>query len=285
MEKRRFGCTGHASTVAIFGAAAFWQVTQAEANAALERVIAAGVNHIDVAPSYGRAEERLGPWLAKERSRFFLGCKTMERAKAGAAAELRRSLERLRVDSFDLYQIHAITNMQELDAATAPGGALEAILDARAEGLTRWIGVTGHGVDSPAVFLEALRRFDFDSVLFPLNFVQYANPIFRRDAEALLRECRARDVGVMIIKSITRGPWGAHPKRYATWYEPFEDTTRLQTAVNFALSQDATGLCTAGDTRLLPLMLEACERFTPMRADEQEALIASGAGEYEPLFA
>ncbi len=284
MEKHRFGRTGHMSTVAIFGAAAFGQATQAEADVAMEQVIAAGVNHIDVAPSYGLAEERLGPWLARERDRFFLGCKTMERTKADAATELRRSLERLRVDAFDLYQIHAVTSMEELDQATGPGGVLEAILDARAEGLTRFIGITGHGVDAPAVFLEALRRFDFDSALFPINFVLYANPIYRRSVEELLRQCHARDVGVMVIKAIAKGPWGDRPKIYNTWYEPFGDASHIRQAVNFALSQDVTGLCTAGDLTLLPLFLRACEQFTPMSAAQQKSLIAS-ADEYEPLFA
>ncbi len=285
MEKRRFGRTGHLSTVAIFGAAALWQATQAEAEATMEKVIAAGVNHIDVAPSYGVAEERLGPILEKERGRFFLGCKTMERTKAGAAAELRRSLERLRVDSFDLYQIHAVTKMEELDAATGPGGALEAMIEAREAGLTNYLGITGHGVDSPAVFLEALRRFDFDSVLFPINFVQYANPVYRRNTEELLRQCRARDVGTMIIKSITQSPWGDLPKQYGTWYRPFDDAAHIQTAVNFVLSQDVTGICTLGDMGLLPMVLEACEHFTPMSKEQQETLIAEGAAAYQPLFA
>ena len=283
METRRFGRSGHMSTVAIFGAAALSQVTQAEADAAMEQVIAAGVNHIDVAPSYGIAEERLGPWMPRERDRFFLGCKTMERTKAGAAAEMRRSLERLQVESFDLYQIHAITSFEELDSVTRPGGALEAIVEACQAGLTRFIGITGHGVQSPAIFLEALRRFDFDSVLFPINFVQYANPVFRQNAEELLRQCSARDVGTMIIKSITSRPWGERTKTYNTWYLPFDDLEHIQQAVNFVLSQPVTGLCTAGDIRLLPLVLQACENFTPMAVAEQEALIAS-ASEYEPLF-
>jgi len=283
MEKRRFGRTGHTSTGAIFGTAAFWEVTQAEADAAMEQVIAAGVNHIDVAPSYGQAEERLGPWLARERDRFFLGCKTMERSKAGAAAEMRRSLERLQVDALDLYQLHAVTSMEELDQATGPGGALEAILEAREEGLTRFIGITGHGVDAPAVFLEALRRFDFDSVLFPLNFVLYASPVYRRNAEELLRQCRARDVGVMIIRAIAKGPWGDRPKAYNTWYEPFDDAGHIRQAVNFALSQDVTGLCTVADVTVLPLFLEACENFTPMDETEQKALIAT-ANRYASIF-
>lgn len=284
METRRFGRTGHMSTVAIFGAAALWEVDQAEADAAMEQVIAAGVNHIDVAPSYGIAEQRVGPWLARERARFFVGCKTMERSKAGAAKELRQSLERLQTDHFDLYQLHAITGVGELDEATRSGGALEAAIEARDAGLTRYIGITGHGVDSPAVFIEALRRFDFDSVLFPLNFVQYANPTYRRSSEELLRQCRAKDVGTMIIKSITKGPWGEQAKTHTTWYQPFTDSKRIQQAVNFVLSQDVTGLCTVGDTRLLPLVLRACDRYTAMIESEQEALIAT-AEAYEPLFA
>ncbi len=284
MKTRLFGRTGHMSTAAIFGAASFWEVTQAEADAVMEKVIAAGVNHIDVAPSYGLAEERLAPWLARERNRFFLGCKTMERTREGAATELRRSLERLQVDTFDLYQLHAVTSMEELDQATGPGGALEAVLDGREEGLTHFIGITSHGVDAPAVLLEALRRFDFDSVLFPLNFVLYANPVYRRNAEELLRQCRTRDVGIMIIKAIAKGPWGDRPKVYNTWYEPFDDAAHIQQAVNFALSQDVTGLCTVADVTLLSLFLEACEHFTPISAAQQEVLVASAA-EYEPLFA
>lgn len=284
MQARRFGRTNHHSTVAIFGAAALWNASQAEADAAMEQVLAAGVNHIDVAPSYGLAEERLGPWLPRVRDQFFLGCKTMERDAAGAAAELRRSLERLQVDAFDLYQIHAVETLADLDAATRPGGALDALVRAREEGLTRWIGLTGHGVDSPAVFREALRRFDFDSLLFPINFVQYANPVYRRETEALLAECRAKDVGTMIIKSVTQSPWGALAKTHQTWYRPFTDPAQIQQAVNFVLSQDVTGLCTAGDLRVLPLVLRACQQFKPMSLAEQEALIAT-AGQFEPLFA
>ena len=283
METRRFGRTGHMSTVAIFGAAALWEVDQPGADEVMERVIAAGVNHIDVAPSYGIAEQRLGPWLGRERDRFFVGCKTTERTKAGAALELRESLERLQLEHFDLYQLHAMTGVEELDEVTRSGGALEAAIEARDAGLTRYIGITGHGVDSPAVFIEALRRFDFDSVLFPLNFVQYASPIYRRNSEELLRRCRAKDVGTMIIKSITKGPWGEQSKTHTTWYQPFTDAEHIQQAVNFVLSQDVTGLCTVGDTRLLPLVLRACEHYTVLSESEQATLIAA-AEVYEPLF-
>ena len=188
------------------------------------------------------------------------------------------------MDYFDLYQIHAITNMQELDAATRKGGALDAITAARDAGLTRYIGITGHGVESPAVFIEALNRFDFDSVLFPLNFVQYANPSYRRDAQELLRICRERDVATMIIKTITKGPWGDQEQKYDCWYEPFDKMADIQKAVNFALSQDVSGLCTVGDTRLLPLVLQACTDFQPLDSNEQEKMIEQGAN-FDPLFA
>jgi aryl-alcohol dehydrogenase-like predicted oxidoreductase len=284
MEKRRFGRTGHLSTVAIFGGAALGKVTQAQADATMERVIAAGVNHIDIAPSYGEAELRVGPWLARERKRFFLGCKTMERTQSGAATELRQSLKRLQVDSFDLYQMHAVKTLEELDAVTARDGALRAAIEAREQGLTKFIGITGHGLLAPGVYLEALRRFDFDTVLFPINTKLFSHSDYRRDANALLVECRRRDVGVMAIKSVTKGPWGERPKTHTTWYEPFTDAAHIRPAVNFALSQDITGLCTVGDITVLPLFLDACERFTPLNQVEQEALITEAA-QFEPLFA
>jgi len=283
MEKRRMGRTGHLSTVAIFGAAAFWDVDQSEADQIMELVISHGINHIDVAPSYGKAEVRLGPWLSRERDRFFVGCKTMERSKEGATMEMRQSLDRLHIDHFDLYQIHAVTNLEELDAVTRPGGALEAIIEAREAGLTRSIGITGHGVGAPALFLEAIRRFDFDTVLFPLNFIQYGDSSFRSNAEELIRQCREKDVGTMVIKSITKGPWGKMEKIYNTWYEPFSAVEHIQSAVNFVLSQDVTGLCTAGDTSLLPTVLGACENYQGLNRAEQEKMI-SRARDYEPLF-
>ena len=283
MQTRRFGRTGHMSTVAIFGGAAFSKITQEEADRVIEQVIEAGVNHIDIAPSYGQAEERVGPWMPRERQRFFLGCKTQERTKEGAWNELRQSLKRLQTETFDLYQFHAITKMEELDAVTMKGGALEAFVEARERGLFKYIGITGHGVNAPQIYLEALRRFDFDSVLFPLNFVQLANPEYRKYAEELIAQCNAKDVGTMIIKAITRAPWGERPHTATTWYEPFEKMDDIQRAVNFALSYEITGLCTAGDTRVLPLMLKACENFVQLNQAEREQMIQS-ADEYEPLF-
>ena len=283
METRRFGRTGHMSTIAIFGAAAFWEISQQNADKVIEQIIEAGVNHIDVAPSYGQAEERIGPWMPRERSRFFLGCKTTERTKDGAWNEMQRSLKRLQTKTFDLYQLHAITTMEELDAVTMKGGALEAFVEARERGLVQFIGITGHGADAPQIYLEALRRFDFDSVLFPLNFVQMANPEFRKYAEELIATCKAKDVGTMIIKAITKGPWGERPHTATTWYEPFNKMDEIQRALNFALSYDVTGFCTAGDTNILPMVLEACENFKRINAAELEEMIRAGK-EYEPLF-
>lgn len=283
MEKRRFGRSGHMSTVAIFGAAALWDVPQSAADMAMERVIAAGLNHIDVAPSYGEAELRLAPWMARERERFFLGCKTMERTREGAEEEMRASLQRLKVDRFDLYQLHAVRTMEELDEVTRKGGALEAVLHARDQGLTRHIGITGHGIHAPAVFLEALRRFDFDSVLFPLNFVQCADPEYRRSAEELIQLCQERDVGMMAIKAIAKGPWGENAHTYQTWYEPFAAGESIQQAVDFVLSYPVTGLCTAGDVDLLHLVIEACDGYTQLGPEARRELIRAG-GAYQPLF-
>jgi aryl-alcohol dehydrogenase-like predicted oxidoreductase len=272
------------STIAIFGGAAFYEISQADADEVMEQVIAAGINHIDIAPSYGQAEERVGPWMPRERDRFFLGCKTMERSSQGAWDEMQRSLKRLQTDHFDLYQAHAVTTMDELDAVTMKGGALEAFEKARREGLTRYIGITGHGVNAPEIYLEALQRFDFDSVLFPLNFVQMANPEYQRHAKELISVCRSKDVGTMVIKSITKAPWDDRQHTATTWYEPFDTMEEIQRAVNFALSYQVTGICTVGDVRLLPLVIQACENFRELTQEQLEAMIESGEN-YKPLFA
>jgi aryl-alcohol dehydrogenase-like predicted oxidoreductase len=283
METRRYGRTEHLSTVAVFGAVAFWQISQEDADKVLELVIEAGINHIDVAPSYGQAEIRIGPWMPRERNRFFLGCKTLERTKDGAWKELHQSLKHLQTETFDLYQCHAVTTMEELDAITMNGGALEAFVEARREGLTKFIGITGHGAETPKIFLEALRRFDFDTVMFPLNFVQMANPGFRGYAEELIAACKAKDVGTLIIKSVTKAPWGERQHTATTWYEPFDNIAEIQSAVNFVLSHDVSGLCTAGDTRILPLVIQACENFSRLSKEQMEEMIESGK-QFEPLF-
>jgi predicted aldo/keto reductase-like oxidoreductase len=207
----------------------------------------------------------------------------MERTNFGAWNELHNSLKLLQTETFDLYQFHAVTTMDELDQITKPGGALEAALKAKKEGLTKFIGITGHGINAPEIYLEALRRYDFDSILFPLNFVQMRNSEYRASAEKLIMECNKKDVGTMIIKSITKSPWEERNHTATTWYEPFEEMAIIQEAVNFVLSYPVTGICTVGDTRILPKVLEACKNFKPLTSDEREILIESGSA-YKPLF-
>jgi aryl-alcohol dehydrogenase-like predicted oxidoreductase len=284
MEKRRLGRTNHLSSVVIFGAAAFSNVSQEQANDSLDLALAHGVNHLDVAPAYGQAEERIGPWLESRRDQFFLGCKTLERSREGAWTQLRRSLEKLHTDQFELYQLHAVTSSEELDQALSPGGAIEALMQAREQGLTRWLGITGHGIHTPAIFAAALERFDFDTVMYPIHPRLYADPQYRRDSERLLQMAADRDVGVMIIKSITRAAWGTQTQNYNTWYQPYDTQKEIESGVRFALSQPGVaGIPSAADVRLLPMVLEAAEHFTPMSQDEQETLIEQSR-ELDPMF-
>jgi predicted aldo/keto reductase-like oxidoreductase len=284
MQTRRLGRTGHNSTLAIFGAAAFWEIDQSTANRALDMAIATGVNHIDVAPQYGQGEVRVGAWLPPHRDSLFLGCKTLERTRDAAWAELNQSLEKLNTDHFDLYQFHAIGSFDELDKATAKGGALETLMRARDEGLTRYLGITGHGLDTPAAHLEALNRCNLDTVMFPINPVLYANAAYRDHAERLLDVCMARDIGVMVIKSVAKGPWGEGPKAYNTWYEPYDEQATITQGVHFVLSQPGvTAIASPGDTRLLPMVLDAAATFEPMSREAQDTLIGQSQA-LEPLF-
>jgi len=283
METRPLGRTGHESTVVAFGTAGIGRVDQATADRAIRLVLEHGVNHVDVAPSYGEAELRLRPWMPELRRRVFLGCKTKQRTKESAWAELHRSLERLGTDRVDLYQLHAVGKPQELEACTAGGGALEALLQAREQGLTRFLGITGHTHDAPRTHLEALRRFDFDTVMFPLNFVLWANLDYRRDVEALFAVCRERRVGVHIIKTLAKDPWGDRPRTAATWYEPFTDPFTIDRAVAFNLLHPITTLCSTGDVSILPHFLAAALRYRALPLEAQETLLAS-AGRFHSPF-
>lgn len=283
MEQRRLGRTGHMSSVVTFGCAAIGRVEQDVADEALALALDHGVNHVDVAPSYGDAELRLGPSMAAIRPRIFLACKTRERTGEAAAAELRRSLERLRTDRFDLYQLHAVSKRADLDACTARGGALEAVLAARDEGLVRWVGITGHTHDAPATHLEALRRFDFDTVMFPINFVLWSLPDYRRDAQALLAACAERDVGVHAIKALAKDPWGDRPRTQSTWYEPFTDQPTIDRAVAFVLARPVTTLASTGDVMVLPKILAAAAQARPLDARAEAELLASAARFHSPF--
>ena len=261
IETSRFGRTGHQSTVTIFGAAALKNVTQARADRALELLLEYGVNHIDTAPRYGDAELRIGPWMREHRDRFFLATKTGQRTYAAARDEIRRSLERLRVDSVDLLQLHSLGHPDEWETAMGQDGALEAVVEAREEGLTRFIGVTGHGWTIPSMHHQSLQRFDFDSVLLPWNFVMHENPRYREDFEALCKLCDERNVAVQTIKSIARGPWAVTDPNRNTWYQPFEDPRDIQQAVHWVLAKPQIFLNTVGDLDLLPVVLVAASQF------------------------
>jgi aryl-alcohol dehydrogenase-like predicted oxidoreductase len=253
-----FGRTGHLSTRTIFGAAALGGMSQERADATLELVAQAGVNHIDTAASYGQSEDRLRPWLSAHRSSVFLATKTGERSGAAARAELERSLERMAVSSVDLIQLHNLVEDSEWDAAFAPDGAVAALAAARDEGLVRFIGVTGHGVRIPGMHLRSLERFDFDSVLLPFNFTMMNRADYRTDVEALLDRCADRNVAVQTIKSIARGRWSSDmsgPK--FSWYEPLTDSAAIRRAVHYVLSHPQLFLNTTSDARQLPEVFAA----------------------------
>jgi aryl-alcohol dehydrogenase-like predicted oxidoreductase len=260
IEKRRFGRTGHMSSAVIFGAAALGRVDQATADRMLDLLLEHGVNHIDTAPRYGDSELRIGPWMDRHRGDFFLATKTGERSFEGARAEIRRSLERLRTDHIDLLQLHALIHPDEWEQALAPGGALEAAIEAREAGLVRFIGVTGHGWSVAAMHRRALERFDFDSVLMPWSWHCAQREAYAADFEATLRLCEARDVAVQTIKSIARGPWAAGASRNrTTWYQPLEDEDAIRAAVQWVLGRPGIFLNSVGDVGLLPLVLRAAE--------------------------
>lgn len=278
-----FGRTGHVSSRTIFGAAALGQVTQAAADRAMETALAHGVNHVDTAASYGDAELRLGPWMDRHRGDLFLATKTGERTKAAARDELHRSLERLRTDHVDLWQLHNLVDAAEWATALGPGGALEAAVEARAEGLVRFIGVTGHGVEVAARHRASLERFDFDSVLLPYSFVMMQNPRYAADFEALASVCAERGVAMQTIKAITRRPWGERSADRATWYQPLEDPDAIELAVHWVLGRRDVFLNTVGDVTLLPRVLEAAEAFAE-RPSEGAMRRLVDREEMAPLF-
>jgi len=279
-----FGRTGHQSTRVIFGAAALSAVTQDEADATMELVSASGVNHIDVAASYGDAERRLGPWVEQHRDEFYLATKTGERTADAAYAEINRSLELLRTDHVDLLQLHNLVDEVEWQTAYAPGGALEAAVRAKEEGLVRDIGVTGHGVTVARQHRRSLEEYDFASVLLPYNYPMTRNPDYLRDFEELLGVCEERGVAVQTIKSITRAPWGSDGERHAaTWYEPLTDQDAIDTAVAWVLGRPGIFLNTVGDIHVLPKVLDAAHRFTDRPSEDAMARLEEAWG-MEPLF-
>ena len=283
IETAEFGRTGHVSTRVIFGAAALAEVPQRVADATFDVLLEYGVNHIDVAAGYGEAEVRLKPLLARETGRFFLATKTGERQAGPAREELHRSLERLGVDHVDLLQLHNLADPIEWDIALSPGGALEAAIEAREQGLVRAIGVTGHGAQIAATHRRSLDRFDFDSVLLPYNYVTMRNAYYADNFEALYATCQERRVAVQTIKSIALRHWRERPHTRSTWYEPLQQQDDIDLAVWWALSRPGIFLDSVGDVGLLPRVLDAAARYT---AGPDEATMSALAerSAAEPLF-
>jgi aryl-alcohol dehydrogenase-like predicted oxidoreductase len=271
------------STRTLFGAAALSRVTQAEADRTLEVLLEYGVNHIDTAVMYGDAELRIGPWMERYRGRFFLATKTEQRTYQGAWDELRGSLDRLRVDYVDLWQMHILVDPEEWQVAMGPGGALEAFVEAREQGLVRFLGVTGHGLTVAAMHQRSLERFDFDAVLLPYNYLLMQNPQYAADFEALLAMCQARNVAVQTIKSIAHRPWGDRPRTRNTWYEPLEDQTDIDRAVHWVLSRPGIFLNSVGDIHLLPKVLDAASRFQAAPSEGAMEELATRV-EMAPIF-
>jgi predicted aldo/keto reductase-like oxidoreductase len=261
ISRTPFGKTGHQSSRALLGAAAFGQVTQDEADGAIELALRAGVNHIDTAASYGESELRIGSWIKRHQKTFFLATKTGERKAGPAWDQIQRSLERLGVAQVDLIQLHNLVEPEGWQTALGPGGALEAAIRAKEEGLARFIGVTGHGLAAPSQHLAALQRYPFDSVLFPFSYILSTNDTYWATVTALLEACAQRQVAVQTIKAVVRAPWGDRPADAPTWYQPLTDQSDIDLAVHWVLDNPQTFLNTVGDVKLLPKVLDSVERF------------------------
>ena len=284
ISRQPFGRTGHPSTRILFGAYALKEAKQAEADRILDLLLAYGVNHIDTAITYGNAEKRIGPWMEKHRGDFFIATKTRRRTYQGAWDDLRRSLDRLRVDHVDLWQMHGLTSPGGWERAMGAGGTLEAFVEARDKGLVRFLGVTGHGVKAPAMHKRSLERFDFDTVLVPYNYVLMQNPRYAADFCSLVTLCRERHVAVQTIKSIARRPWAGRTRTYNTWfYEPLDTQEAVDQAVHWVLGYPDVFVITAGDMQLLPKMLDAASRFETRPSDAEMAAFVEKLA-LQPIF-
>ncbi len=267
IEKREFGSTGHESTVTLFGAASLSKVTQEEANETLEVLLDYGVNHIDTAASYGDSELRIGPWMEEYRDRFFLATKTGKRKYGAAKEEIHNSLERLRVDQVDLLQLHNLIQPDEWDTVFGEDGALKAAIEAKEEGLVRFLGITGHTLRVPKMHMKSLEEYDFDSVLLPYNYPLMQNETYASDFEELLKICREKGIAVQTIKSLARRRWRQGEQDRATWYKPMEDQKYVDRAVSWVFGRDDLFLNTVGDIDLLPKVLDAADRHEERPSD------------------
>ena len=278
-----FGRTGHVSTRTIFGAAAFWDTPQKDVDATMDLILKNGINHVDTAASYGKAEQVLGDWIRRNGKPFFLATKTDQRTKRAAYDQIRRSLDLLHVDQVDMIQIHALHEDPDWTTAFGPDGVIEAVIQARDEGLARFIGVTGHGVPVPEFHLRSLEKFDFDAVLLPYNHVMMQNLRYAESFDKVLAVCKERDIAVQTIKGITRSPWNNMQQNRTTWYRPLEEQADIDLAVHWVLGNPQVFLNTAGDINILPRTLSAAQRFDTRPTEEQMKELTERL-KMEPLF-
>jgi predicted aldo/keto reductase-like oxidoreductase len=278
-----FGRTGHNSTRTIFGAAAFWETPQHLVDATMDMILQNGVNHVDTASSYGQSEQLLGDWIRRHGKPFFLATKTDQRTKQAAYEQIRRSLDLLHVDHVDMIQLHALHEEPDWTTAFAPGGVIEAVIQAREEGLARFIGVTGHGVPVPEFHLRSLEQFDFDAVLLPYNHVMMQNPRYAENFNKLLAVCQERSIAVQTIKGVCRSPWNDVQQNRTTWYRPLEEQADIDLAVHWILGNPQVFLNMAGDINILPRILDAAHRFETRPTDEQMKILTERL-KMEPLF-
>jgi aryl-alcohol dehydrogenase-like predicted oxidoreductase len=279
IDRARFGATGHESSRVIFGAAALGDVSKADADRTLELLLEHGINHIDVAAGYGDAELRIATWLTAHPDEFFVATKTGERTYSAAREQIRRSLDRLGVDRIDSIQLHNLVDVIDWETALSAGGALEACIEAREEGLVRFIGVTGHGLSVARMHRRSLERFDFDSVLCPYNWVMMQDPRYAETFNELAAACKERDVALQTIKSLAFRPWDGRPHTAATWYEPLREQPEIDRAVSWVLADPQVFLLTTGDVDILPKLLDAAERAGGRPTSEQMAELGTS-----PLF-
>ncbi len=283
IEKMQFGRTGHMSSRVIFGAASLGEVTQKEADETYELLKKYSINHIDTAQSYGEAELRIGPWMKHDRASFFLATKTGKRTRIEAKEELHQSLEKLQTDHIDLWQFHFLVDEQEWDIAMGEGGVLEAAIEAKQQGLIKYIGVTGHGLGAPRAHYRSLMKYDFDSVLFPYNYTMMQNPQYSAEVNQLMELCKQRGVAVQTIKSLARGPVGKAINPFATWYEPLTDPSSIATSVGWVLKNPEVFLNSTGDITILPTLLQKASEPLLVPSDEDMQALVSDQ-RVEPLF-
>ena len=273
MEKRRLGKTEHLSSVVTFGSYSIGKLDQDSADDVIQLSLEHGVNHIDIAPGYANAMERVAPWMPDLRSKMFLGAKTPMRTRDDAWRNVEDIMHRMNVDSFDLFQLHSVIDIATLDTVTSDDGALQTLIEMREQGLTQWIGITGHGPSVPRTHIEALSRYEFDTVMFPVNAAMYKNSEYRCHAEELIRICNKKDVGIQAIKMLARGGWEGVTPDIGTWYDAHREQSEIEQALWWQLSQPIHTAPSCGESSLLPMVLDAAERFEVLSNRHQEQII------------